>query len=384
VKALIVLAVSAASVLASAQTTPSTTDSQAIFERTKAATVIILAGEGAGRVSSIATGVVISRDGVILTPYHAIKGALEVQVRMTGGDIFDRVELLGVDERRDVAAIKISAGALSALTPGSAASMAKGDPVYAVTIADGLTWSATEGILSAIRPAGEVPGAGAGFHLLQFTAPVAPGSSGGALVDRTGALIGIIVGGKDTAAYAIPIENVLGLLDLGPRRALGSGAALQMPAQQAAQVPQSSTVLEGSGQKQILKNTKPIYIQSDNAFLTPDMLELLKNARTISIQSDTAFLTPDMLQRSLAIQKDWGELGLTIVGDPRAADLLIKVDRIIFTHVHTYVISDKKTTIVLASGQVTAFDGIIASGGIAKEIVEIFDAARLPGPARKQ
>jgi hypothetical protein len=361
VKALIVLAISAVSVLAAAQTPPSTPDSQAIFERTKAATVIILAGEGASRVSSIATGVVISKDGVILTAYHAIKGALEVQVRMTDGDIFDRVELLGVDERRDVAAIKISAGALSALTPGSTASLAQGDPIYAVTNAGGLSWSATEGILSAIRPADEVPGAGAGFRLLQFTAPVAPGSSGGALVDRTGAVIGIIVGGKGTAAFAVPIENVLGLSDLGPRRILGSGAALQMPAQQAAQVPQSSAAIGGADPKQILKD-----------------------ARTLFISSKTSFLTVDTLDRALTLEKDWDKLGLTIVTDPRVADLFITIDRPLFTYVHTFVISDKRTTIILGSGKVTAFDGTIASGGLAKEIVKIFDAARLPEPPRRQ
>ena len=151
----------------------------------------------------------MSNDGVILTAFHAIKGASEVQVRMASGDVFDRVQLLGADERRDVAALKISAGALPALTAGSTATLTQGDPVYAVTNANGLTWSATEGILSAIRPADEVPGAGSGFRLLQFTAPVAPGASGGALVDRNGALIGIITGGKGNAAFAVPIENVL-------------------------------------------------------------------------------------------------------------------------------------------------------------------------------
>ena len=58
-------------------------------------------------------------------------------------------------------------------------------------------------------------------------------------------------------------------------------------------------------------------------------------------------------------------LGLTIVQDPRVADLLIEVDRPLFTYVHTFVISDKKTTIVLGSGKETALDGTIASGPMA-------------------
>jgi hypothetical protein len=351
---------SALSVVVSAQSNVPSPDTQEIFKHTKAATVIVLAGEGAGRLSSIATGVVTSKDGVILTAWHAIKGALEVQVRTADGDVFDRVELLGVDERRDVAALKISAGALPALAPGSTTSLTQGDPVYAVTNADGLTWSATEGIISAVRPADEIPGAGSGFRLLQFTAPVAHGASGGALVDRTGAVIGIIVSGKGTAAFAIPIESVLSLSDLGPRRLLGSGAALQMPAQAEAQIPQSSTAISSSNPKQILQNAKTIYISSK-----------------------TAFLTIDTVERALTQQKEWDKLGLTIVTDQRVADLFVTFDRPLFTYYHTFVITDKRTSIVLGSGKITAFDGTIASGPLAKDIVKIFAAARFPDSPKK-
>ena len=332
-----------------------------IFEKAKASTVIVLSGEGAGRLHSIATGVIISKDGVLLTALHAIKGALEVQVRLPNGDIYDRVELLGSDERRDVAALKITAGALPFLTPGSTASLAVGDSVYAVTNADGLTFSATEGILSAARPADEVPGAGTGFRLLQFTAPIAPGASGGALVDKDGALLGIITGGiQGGAAFAVPIETVLGLPESGRPITFGSGASLQMPSQTAAAIPQSSEGIANANPKQILKE-----------------------ARTVYIHSKTAFLTVDTLDRTLVMQKDWDKLGLTLVNDPRVADLLIEIDRPLFTYVHTFVLSDKKTSIVLGSGKVTAFDGTIASGGLAKNIVGIFAAARLSPPPKK-
>ena len=336
-------------------------DSKAIFEHAKAATVIVLAGEGAGRLHSIATGAIVSKDGVILTAYHAIRGAAEVQVRLADGDIYDHVELLGFDERRDVAAIKIAAGNLPALTEGTSSTLAPGDPVYAVTNANGLSWSATEGILSAIRPASEVPGAGSGFILLQFTAPVAPGASGGALVDGHGALIGIITSGSGSAAFAVPIESVIGLPQTGPRTLLGKGSDLELPAENAAQAPQSSAAIANASPKQILKNASTIYIHSK-----------------------TAFLTVDTLVRALTRQKDWNALGLRIVEDPRVADLFIEIDRPLFTYVHTFVISDKRTSIVLGAGKVTAFDGTIASGGLAKDIVKIFAAARLPNSTKKQ
>ena len=353
-KGILVLLFALLTLPVAAQQAVSTPDTKTIFERTKAATVIILSGEGAGRLTSIATGVIISKDGILLTALHAIKGAAEVQVRMSNGDVFDQVELLGSDERRDVAALKISAGGLPVLVPANSTDLAQGAPVYAVTNAAGLTWSATEGILSAIRPADEVPGAGSGYRLLQFTAPVAPGSSGGALVDKSGALIGIIIGGKGPNAFAVPIDSVLGLPDSGRRIALGSGSSLQMPATTASAVPQSSTAIADAKPQQILKDAKTIYIHSK-----------------------TSFLTVDTLDHALAAQKEWPKLGLTIVQDQRVADLLIEVDRPLFTYVHTFVIIDKKTSIVLDSGKVTALDGTIASGGIAKDIVKFFSSARL-------
>ena len=358
-KTCVVLALSVAVSPLSAQATAPLTANE-IFQRARSATVIVLAGEGAGRLNSISTGVIISKDGVILTALHAIKGAAEVQVRLANGEVYDRVDLLGTDERRDVAALKISAGGLPNLVPESNAALAPGDSVYAVTNANGLAWSATEGIVSALRPADEVPGAGSGFRLLQFNAPIAPGSSGGALVDKTGELVGIITGGAGPSGFAVPIDSVLGLPDSGRRVALGAGSSLQMPAKQMAEVPQSSTAISNADPKQIVKN-----------------------ARTIFIHSKTSFLTVDTLDRALALQKQWPQLELTIVQDQRVADLLIEIDRPLFTYVHTFVIIDKKTSIVLDAGKVTAFDGTIASGGIAKEIVQFFATARLPGSKAK-
>lgn len=181
-------------------------DSKAIFERTKAATVVVLTGEGVGRLTAMASGVMISRDGVLLTAWHAIKGASEVQIRLDNGEVFDHVELLGVDERRDVAAIRISAGALPSLTIGSTTNLAQGDSVYAVTNGGGLTWSASEGILSSLRTADELPNGESGYRLLQFSAPVAFGASGGPLVDRAGNLIGVITKGNGSSGFAVRLR----------------------------------------------------------------------------------------------------------------------------------------------------------------------------------
>lgn len=108
-----------------------------------------------------------------------------------------------------------------------------------------------------------------------------------------------------------------------------------------------------------------------------ERVQALKSARTLHICSETMFLTTGALDRALMKEKNWDKLGLNIVSNPGRADLELQVNRVIFTHVHTYILTEKSTGIVLASGKVTAFDGVIASGPMAEQIVKILSAARL-------
>jgi hypothetical protein len=120
-----------------------------------------------------------------------------------------------------------------------------------------------------------------------------------------------------------------------------------------------------------------------------DRSQVLKNARTIVICSETEFLTSATLDRALMRQTDWNKLGLSIVSDscfdnprsskPRPAELKLQVNRVIFTHIHTYVLTDKATGFVLASGQVRALDGVVAAGPMAEQIVKVLTASRLQG-----
>jgi hypothetical protein len=131
-----------------------------------------------------------------------------------------------------------------------------------------------------------------------------------------------------------------------PSPSTGSQPALA--AQHAADAPQSSAIAE--------------------------RVQAIKNARTICIHSETLFLTVGTLERALMKQKNWDRLGLNIVGEGCSADLQIDIDRLHFTHIHTYVLTDKSTRIVLAAGRVRAFDGVVASGPMAEQIVKILSA----------
>src|SRR5207245_4581826 len=86
------------------------------------------------------------------------------------------------------------------------------------------------GILSATRMAEDVPGAGSGYRILQFTAPLSPGSSGGVLVDAEARILGIVVGSLSVGQninFAVPIESVAGLANASGGTRFDSGGRLQ-------------------------------------------------------------------------------------------------------------------------------------------------------------
>jgi len=344
-----------APLLRSQSATPSSAE---VLARVSDATAIILSGEGAGRLTSISTGVVVRSNGVLLTAYHALKNAREVQIRLRSGETFDRAVLLGVDERRDVAALRISAANLPSLALGNGQDTKPGEVAYAVTNSNNLSWSATQGIFSALRMADEIPGAGQGYRVLQFSAPVAPGASGGPLVDARGNLVGIIThGGASGVAFAVPVESIAGLLDETSNVALGDGSALRLPQSQ--------------------------QTQSSKVVASADPKQLLRTAKSAVIHTRTMFFTPEVLEREFVKQPGFNALGLVLVKDARVADLVITVDRPLFTYTFTYAVTDASTSIVLDSGKVTAVDGNAAAGKIMHELLTRLRKLRQTGEATK-
>ena len=106
--------------------------------------------------------------------------------------------------------------------------------------------------------------------------------------------------------------------------------------------------------------------------------QAIRSARTLRIHSETVFITASTLERALMNQKNWRQLDLNIVGEETHADLQLDVDRLHFTHIHTYTLTDRSTGIVLAAGRVRALDGVIASDPLAEQIVKILSADRSP------
>jgi len=164
----------------------------------------------------------------------------------------------------------------------------------------------------------------------------------------------------------------------------------QPPTQAASTVstPQPAQTVQITGSLRLTQSAPEPVEEHPLAAADLDRDQILKKARTLCIFSDTDFLPSAALSRALLNQKDWEKLGLSIVdspryvnpriGKPRPAEPELQINRVVFTHIHTYVLTDRTTGIVLASGRVRALDGVIASGPMAEQIVKILSASRLP------
>jgi S1-C subfamily serine protease len=165
------------------------------------------------------SGVVIDADGVIVTNFHVISGATEVQVVLQDGRELTGTVVGGAPEN-DIAVIKVDAENLDPIGLGKSSNLRLGDDVVAVgfPLALGDSATVTKGIVSATGRTIEPEGAQAALTgVIQTDAAINPGNSGGALVDMNGRLVGInsAAAGAATAeniGFAIPVDEALSVV----------------------------------------------------------------------------------------------------------------------------------------------------------------------------
>jgi serine protease Do len=155
----------------------------------------------------LGSGVIVTKDGYILTNNHVVDGAKEVKVTMQDGREFT-AKVIGRDPKSDIAVVKIDAKDLPMLRMADSEKVQVGDVVLAVGNPFGVGQTVTEGIVSA-TDRGNM-GIEDYEDFIQTDAAINPGNSGGALVDIDGRLIGINTailsrsGGSQGVGFAIP------------------------------------------------------------------------------------------------------------------------------------------------------------------------------------
>ena len=171
------------------------------------------------------SGVVISDDGLIMTNHHVIDNSTQVRVVFEDGRMYES-GIIGSDRLTDIGLLKISASNLVPISIGNSDVLKVGD--LAVAIGHPLTLGAaptvTTGVVSALERrldvGGEAMNSGVTlFGLIQTDAPITRGSSGGALINSNGELIGITTAiatadvGAEGLGFAVPVNLALGIAD---------------------------------------------------------------------------------------------------------------------------------------------------------------------------
>ncbi len=159
-----------------------------------------------GKTTSLGSGVIVSKEGHILTNHHVIADMTEIRVLLTDGRNV-AAKLIGTDQNTDIAVLKIGAGEIQALPLGDSEGVFQGQQVVAVGNPYGLDGTATFGKVSAT---GRRTGNDSGLEYIQTDAAVNQGNSGGPLLNIRGEIIGINsaiftkTGGWQGISFAVP------------------------------------------------------------------------------------------------------------------------------------------------------------------------------------
>ena len=217
-----------------------------LIDKIDASIVRIDVTKGVGK--GVGSGYVVDGDGLIATNYHVIVGASEATAVFKNGEKASILGTLMWDDKRDIAILKIDKRSLVAL-PLAASPPRKGESVVAFGAPVGLSFSASEGIVSAVRDGkelGEDEKDGRPGTWIQTTAPISPGNSGGPLVNREGQVVAMntmqlsIGQNLNFAVSSMDVAAALKAAQGKPLLALTDGAAKAKPPRQ----PKSKTEMK--------------------------------------------------------------------------------------------------------------------------------------------
>jgi S1-C subfamily serine protease len=206
-----------------------------LAERGFKSVVLLAMSDSNGQPLCIGSGFFVS-DDVVATNAHVIQGAGSGSAKLVGqNQTFQVLGVLAVDAHADLALLKVS-GKAPSLGLGRGPAPAVGDHIYVIGNPLGLEGTFSEGIVSGVRTTGT-------DSLIQMTAPISPGSSGGPVMDAAGEVVGVAVATfkeGQNLNLAVPVAYLERMLDAHP-------AALA-PLQSASPRPNApSSIIDGLG-----------------------------------------------------------------------------------------------------------------------------------------
>lgn len=185
----------------------STITPTAIYDRAHSSVVVIVTTDKDNKPKGQGSGFVVSKDR-IATNHHVLASASDAVVFFADGTYTVVEGIVADSEARDLIIISAKTGSRPSLRLGDELSVRQGDPVYAIGAPEGLQLSITNGIVSGFRNLDDQ-------FLIQSTAPIAPGSSGGPLLDSSGSVIGVttsLLSGSPGIYFSVGVGDVSRLL----------------------------------------------------------------------------------------------------------------------------------------------------------------------------
>lgn len=191
-------------------------DAGRIFKENSRAVVVVVAYDENSEAISQGSGFIIRADGAVVTNYHVISNARDIKIK--AGSKVLRVEgLLYIDKENDLVILKANGKGLPTVKIGDIAKVNIGEKVYVVGSPQGLENTISDGILSGIRDITYQR------KVLQITAPVSPGSSGGPVFNKAGEVIGIttfLIEKAQNLNFAMPVNLIKDKIGKGKFTAL--------------------------------------------------------------------------------------------------------------------------------------------------------------------
>lgn len=159
---------------------------QQIAQKAFSSTVLLVMEDKNGQTLSLGSGFFVGQ-GQIATNLHVVEGAVRGYAKLVGKETKFNIEgFTAIDKKRDLIILKVTAFGYKDLFIGNSDLVRVGDTIYAVGNPRGLEGTFSDGIISSIRPV-------LSDTLIQITAPLSPGSSGGPVLNRKGEVIGVSV-----------------------------------------------------------------------------------------------------------------------------------------------------------------------------------------------
>jgi len=179
-----------------------------IYEKVNNSIVVVLAYDNLGNMFQ-GSGVVINNEGLIVTNHHVCKDANRIEIKHYNKEI-KNVSIYKYDEVKDILFLQTDDRTLTPIPYGSSSSLKTGQRIYAVGSPEGYENSISEGIVSGFRTDEN------NVKLIQMTCPITDGSSGGAVLNSRGELIGLSVSGQHEGAlyFAIPVNDIYSMIGI--------------------------------------------------------------------------------------------------------------------------------------------------------------------------